>query len=105
MAEPSTVARPYAEAAFKLADQAGALARWPEMLSALAMVGVDERVRAAAADPNLGHVQVVGTFIAVLAVRLRAEAENFELVLELNERLELLHEISAHFEPLKNQRE
>ena len=35
MAEPSTVARPYAEAAFKLADEAGALAKWSEMLAAL----------------------------------------------------------------------
>ena len=105
MAEPSTVARPYAEAAFKLADQAGALARWSEMLSALAMVGVDERVRAAAADPGLGHEQVAGIFIAVLAGRLSAEAENFVRVLAQNGRLALLPEIRAQFEALKNERE
>ncbi len=38
MAEPSTVARPYAEAAFRLADDAGALGKWSEMLGALALV-------------------------------------------------------------------
>ena len=48
MAEPSTVARPYAEAAFKLARTAGALAKWSEMLAALALVAADERVRATA---------------------------------------------------------
>ena len=53
MAEPSTVARPYAEAAFKLADESGALAKWSEMLGALALVAADERVRAAASDPNV----------------------------------------------------
>ena len=48
MAEPSTVARPYAEAAFKLADVAGALGKWSEMLAALAQVAQDARVRARA---------------------------------------------------------
>ena len=66
MAEPSTVARPYAEAAFKLADEAGALAPWSEMLAALAQVAEDARVRAALTDPNLSDAQVAGLFIAVL---------------------------------------
>ena len=105
MAEPSTVARPYAAAAFTLADEAGALAKWSEMLSALAMVAVDERVRAAAADPNLGHEQIAGLFIAVLTGRLSGEAENFVRVLAQNGRLELLPEIGAQFEALKNERE
>ena len=105
MAEPSTVARPYAEAAFRLADEAGTLGKWAEMLSALAMVGADERVRAAAADPNLGHEQIAGLFIAVLASRLSGEAENFVRVLAQNGRLELLPEIRAQFEALKNERE
>ena len=105
MAEPSTVARPYAEAAFKLADEGGALAKWSEMLAALAMVARDERVRAAAADPNLGHEQVAGLFIAILAGRLSADAENFVRVLAQNGRLELLPETRAQFEALKNERE
>jgi F-type H+-transporting ATPase subunit delta len=105
MAEPSTVARPYAEAAFKLADEAGALARWSEMLGALALVAADERVRAAAADPNLGEAQVAGLFIAVLSGRLSGEAENLVRVLAQNGRLELLPEIRAQFEALKNERE
>jgi len=41
MAEPSTIARPYAEAAFKLADAAGRLREWSEMLAALAVVARD----------------------------------------------------------------
>ena len=46
MAEPSTVARPYAEAAFKLADEGNALAKWADMLASLALVAQDARVRA-----------------------------------------------------------
>ena len=105
MAEPSTVARPYAEAAFRLADEAGALAKWSEMLGALALVAADERVRAAASDPNLGEAQVAGLFIAILSGRLSGEAENFVRVLAQNGRLELLPEIRAQFEALKNERE
>ena len=105
MAEPSTVARPYAEAAFKLADESGALAKWAEMLGALALVAADERVRAAASDPNLGEARVAGLFIAILSGRLSGDAENFVRVLAQNGRLELLPEIRAQFEALKNERE
>ena len=105
MAEPSTVARPYAEAAFRLADAAGTLATWSEMLGILAAVGDDERVRAAVSDPKLSDAKVAGIFIAILSGRLSAEAENFVRVLAENGRLALLPEIRAQFEALKNERE
>ena len=103
MAEPSTVARPYAEAAFKLADAAGALARWSEMLGALALVAQDERVQRAVADPHLSDAQAAGIFIAILSGRLTGEAENFVRVLAENRRIELLPEIRAQFEALKDE--
>jgi F-type H+-transporting ATPase subunit delta len=105
MAEPSTVARPYAEAAFKLADEAGALGKWAEMLDMLAQVAQDPRVQAAVADPNLSDAQAAGLFIGILAGRLNAEAENFVRVLAQNGRLGLLAEIHAQFLALKNERE
>jgi F-type H+-transporting ATPase subunit delta len=105
MAEPSTVARPYAEAAFRLADEAGGLARWSEMLAALALVAEDQRVRAAIGDPKLSDAQVAGLFISILSGKLNGEAENFARVLAANGRLELLPEIRAQFEALKNERE
>src|SRR2546430_7093961 len=105
MAEPSTVARPYAEAAFKRADEAGALAKWSEMLAALAQVGQDARVRGAVADPNLSDAQVAGLFISILAGKLSGDAENFVRVLAQNNRLELLPQIREQFEALKNERE
>ena len=103
MAEPSTVARPYAEAAFRLADGAGALAKWSEMLTALAQVAQDARVRAAVVDPNLSDAKVAGLFISILS--LSGEGENFVRVLAANGRLELLPEIRSQFEALKNERE
>jgi F-type H+-transporting ATPase subunit delta len=105
MAEPSTVARPYAEAAFGLADAGGALAKWSEMLGALALVARDERVRRAVADPNRSDAQVAGLFISILSGKLNGEAENFLRVLAENKRIELLPEIRTQFEALKNERE
>jgi len=105
MAEPSTVARPYAEAAFKLADADSTLGKWSEMLRSLALVADDERVRQAISDPNLSSAQVAGMFIAILSGRLDAGAENFVRVLADNGRLELLAEIHAQFGALKNERE
>ena len=52
MAEPSTIARPYADAAFRLADAQGKLAEWSTALANLAGVAADERVRVAVSDPN-----------------------------------------------------
>jgi F-type H+-transporting ATPase subunit delta len=103
MAEPSTVARPYAEAAFKLADGAGALAKWSEMLAALATVSQDPRVRAAVGDPSLSDAKVAGLFISILS--LTGEGENFIRVLAENGRLELLPDIRMQFEALRNARE
>ena len=105
MAEPSTVARPYAEAAFQLADAGGALARWGEALAALGLVSQDARVRAAMSDPNLSDDQVAGLFIAILAGRLDAQGENFVRVLSHNKRLELLPLIRSQFDALRNERE
>jgi F-type H+-transporting ATPase subunit delta len=105
MAEPSTVARPYAEAAFRLADEAGALGKWSEMLAALALVAGDPRVRAAVADPNLSDAKAAGLFISILSGNLTGDAENFVRVLAENGRLGLLPEIRAQFEALKNERE
>lgn len=105
MAEPTTVARPYAEAAFKLADATGTLGKWSEMLGALALVAQDERVRVAIADPNLTDAQAAGLFIAILSGSLSGDAENFVRVLAENGRLGLLPQIRSQFDALKNERE
>ncbi|HVP08620.1 MAG TPA: F0F1 ATP synthase subunit delta [Burkholderiales bacterium] len=105
MAEPSTIARPYAEAAFKLADAQGKLAEWSATLANLAAVAADARVRAAIGDPNLPAAKVAGLFIAILAGKLSGEAENFVRVLAENGRLDVLDEVRSQYEALKNERE
>src|SRR3989442_15562984 len=105
MAEPRPMARPYAEAVFKLAEASGSPARWSQMLAALAVVAQDERVLRAIRDPRLSDATVAGLFISILAGKLTADAENFAGVLAENKRLELLPEIHSQYEALKNERE
>ena len=105
MAEPSTIARPYAEAAFRLADAQGKLADWSAVLANLSVVAADARVREAISDPNFPAAKIAGLFISVLAGKLTGEAENFVRVLAENGRLGVVTEIRAHFEALKNERE
>jgi len=105
MAETATIARPYAEAVFALADGAGKLADWSSMLANLAAVASDARVRAAIGDPNLSPGKVAGIFIGILAGQLNGEAENFVRVLAENRRLEVLPEIRTQYEALRNERE
>jgi len=105
MAEPSTIARPYAEAAFRFADAQGKLADWSAALGNLAAVSADARVRSALGDPNFPAAKIAGLFIAILAGKLTGETENFVRVLAENGRLDVLPEIRTQYEALKNERE
>jgi F-type H+-transporting ATPase subunit delta len=105
MAEPSTIARPYAEAVFRLADAQGKLADWSAALANLAAVATDARVRAAIGDPNFPAAKVAGLLLAILSGELTGETENFVRVLAENGRLDVLAEIRAQYEVLKNERE
>jgi len=105
MAEPSTIARPYAEAVFRLADAAGKLGEWSAILGAMAQVARNERVRGAMGDPNLPPARVAGLFISILAGKLSGESENLLRVLAENRRLDVLDEVRAQFDALKNERE
>jgi F-type H+-transporting ATPase subunit delta len=105
MAEPSTIARPYAEAAFRLADAQGKLADWAAAIANLAAVAADERVRAAIGDPNIPAAKVAGLIISILSGKLSGETENFVRLLAENGRLDVLAEIRSQYEALKNERE
>lgn len=101
MAESQTIARPYAEAAFKLALERGALPSWSDALARLSAVASTDVARDLVGNPALGVAQVVG-LLADTAGALDAEQRNFVQVLAENERLTVLPEIAAQFEALRN---
>jgi len=101
MAELATVARPYAEALFRVA-QAGNLAAWSDMVSELAQVGGHAELLAYARNPKVSDLDIAGTIQSLLKSPLNAEAKNFLAMLIENGRIELLPEIAAQFLLLKN---
>ncbi len=105
MAETATVARPYAEAVFGLAEKAGAFAPWQDMLATMARVAAHAEMRACISNPNLGAKQIYDLFMALCREDFPADARNFVRVLIANDRLGLLPEIHRQFVELKNERE
>lgn len=101
MAETVTIARPYAEAVFRLAKEGGALGPWSERIKRLAMVAQDKEMAELIGNPKLSAEQVAQLFIS-LADDNDATLGNFIRVLAENERLSLLPEISGVFETLKS---
>lgn len=105
MAENVTIARPYADAAYKLASGAGALGPWSEALERLAVIVTDSSVRECINDPKLNSDQVYELIVGVAGDALSAEQKNFVRVLVDNERLQVLPEIRDLFVELKNEHE
>ena len=101
MAELATVARPYAEALFRVAQQ-GDLAAWSNLVDELAQVGANPDVQAFAANPVVKHAEVVAALASVIKAPLSVEANNFLAMLVENRRVSLLPEIGAQFQVLKN---
>ena len=101
MAELATVARPYAEALFRVA-QSGDLAAWSNLVSELTQLGAHPDVQAFARNPNVSEAQVAEVFASLLKAPMTAEAKNFIAMLIENGRVSLLPEIGAQFAVLKN---
>jgi F-type H+-transporting ATPase subunit delta len=101
MAELATVARPYAEALFRVA-QSGNMAAWSELVSELAQVGANSDVQAFAANPKLTARDLVATLSSLVKSPVTPEASNFLQMLAENGRIALLPQIGAQFQVLKN---
>ncbi len=105
MAETATIARPYAEAVFGLADQSGTLAKWSQLLAALAGAAANPQMRAVIGDPKVSEDQLYGLFASIAGADMPAEAQNLVRVLIANDRLTLLPEIRELFEASRHERE
>jgi F-type H+-transporting ATPase subunit delta len=101
MAEFATVARPYAEALFRVA-QNGDMAAWSGIVSELAQIGANPDMQAFASNPNVTAAQLAETIASLVKSPLNAEAKNFIAMLAENGRVALLPEIAAQFTVLKN---
>ena len=105
MAEITTIARPYAEAVFKLALEEKALDRWSEILQWLSAVAGDPEMMALVGNPRLDRAQLLGVFLAVCEGKLDEEGKKLVQILVENHRIAVLPAISRQFETLRHQHE
>ncbi|WP_206999954.1 F0F1 ATP synthase subunit delta [Trinickia mobilis] len=106
MAELATIARPYAEALFRVAE-GGDAGAWSTLVQELAQVARLPEVLSIAASPKVSRAQVSDLLLAAVEspVKDTPQAKNLVQMLIDNHRLSLLPEIATQFEELKNARE
>ncbi len=102
MAENVTLARPYAEAAFRIAQDVRQLDGWHQALERMAAVAADAEMRALIDNPKVDVATVVRVFAEVAGKDLTSEQKNFIQLLADNDRLTVLGEIRDLFADLKN---
>ncbi|MEQ7920909.1 F0F1 ATP synthase subunit delta [Xanthomonas sp. WHRI 1810A] len=105
MAELTTLARPYAKAAFEHAQTHQQLANWSAMLGLAAAVSQDDTMQRMLKAPRLTSADKAATFIEVCGDKFDAKAQNFIQVVAENDRLPLLPEISELFDLYKAEQE
>lgn len=102
MAELSTLARPYAKAAFEYAREHSALAQWSGELGTVAAVTEADGMDKVLDNPSITDEQQAKTLNDVCGDATGAELKNFVSILASNKRLTLLPEIHDQFELLKS---
>lgn len=102
MAESVTIARPYAQAVFRLAQEAGTQAVWSERLQRLAVIVQDPAMTELVSNPKFSATQVAELLISFFAKEKNQELAQFIGLLAENERLSILPEIRDIYEQLKS---
>ena len=105
MADKTTIARPYAKAAFEQASAGKRLGPWAAALQTIAAVVKDERIGKLLGNPQVTPVELAQLVTDIVGPQLDADGRNFVSTLAENRRLAYLPEISALFDELKDKAE
>ncbi len=98
MAEKTTIARPYAQAAFDVAQAAGNLKAWSTMLQLVSIVTADASMKDLISNPGVERGKLVNLIIDICGNTLDEAGKNFVRVLGENKRLNVVAEIAALYE-------
>ena len=97
MAESTSLARPYARAAFESARDSSQLDAWSESLNLLSVVTQDADMAAALKHPGLSAQQKIDLISEVCDGKLHEAVQNFVRIVAENRRLALLPAIAELF--------
>ena len=101
MAELSTLARPYAKAAFEYAVEAKDVQGWSDSLSLAASVAQQPAVDKLLNSPSATAAKQAEAVQDICGDELATACQNFISILSENRRLQLLPQISQQFEIMK----
>ncbi len=99
--EESTIARPYAEAIFRAAQESDSFAAWSDALEFVAAVLAEPSIEAMIVDPRVGADQLEKLLLEICADQVPVEAANLVRLLIANGRLANLPTIRGQYEALK----
>ncbi len=105
MAEAITIARPYANAVFAIAQEKGELKAWSDLLAVLAQCVAEPEMQSIITSPAVSDEQAVQVLADIAGDQMTADAKNFLLLLAENNRLLLLTDITVLFEALRAEAE
>ncbi len=107
MAELSTIARPYAEALFRVvsADRdADAMKKWSDLVARMGAVAADPDMARVIDDPRVTGDQVYSIFVGAVG-DIDTHAQNFVRALIDNDRLGVMPEVATQFAQLVGAKE
>lgn len=102
MAESVTIARPYAQAVFRLARESQALTAWSNRLQRLATIAQDPEMAKVVGNPKFSAGQVADLFVSLTGEAGNKELASFVGILAENERIDVLTQIQEIYEQLKS---
>ena len=105
MAEPTTIARPYAQAVFQLAREQNRLAEWSDMLQLLGAIAEDEQMAPVLASPRPSPAELVTLFTDLCGDRLDEGGRNLVRLLAESRRLAVLPALVRQYEALRAEEE
>lgn len=105
MSSLTTLARPYAKAAFELAVGEQALARWDDMLSMASNIVSDESMAKLLESPDVSNAQAANIILDAAGDAFNSRFRDFISVLASNGRLPLLPHVTDLYRHLREEAE
>ena len=105
MSNVTTLARPYAKAAFELADADDATGSWNDMLVLASMLVSEESLKNLLSSPEVSNLQLVNILSDTAGEAINNRFRDFLSVLAENKRLPLLPEITNLYQRLREEAE
>ncbi len=105
MAEISTIARPYAVAAYQLAKETKSLDKWSQMLAFVSAVASDAKMQDFINNPKVISNDLLDVFLKICGDKLNEQGQNLIKLLIEYGRISVLPAIASAYEALKAQEE